>query len=98
MIQVRWKMYSIPSTRRKHCPCCLCLVILLLAGSDESGNLRSQIKPGSTGEKIFYANWLSDRNKAWKAKDIGKPYIYEDDDMILFTYEIGKVEQNASCL
>ena len=60
--------------------------------SDESGNLCSQIKPGSTGEKIFYANWLSDRNKAWKAKDIGKPYIYEDDDMILFTYEIGKVE------
>lgn len=60
--------------------------------SDESGNLCSQIKPGSTGEKIFYANWLSDRNKAWKAKDIGNPYIYEDDDMILFTYEIGKVE------
>lgn len=60
--------------------------------SDESGNLCSQIKPGATGEKIFYANWLSDRNKAWKAKDIGNPYIYEDDDMILFTYEIGKVE------
>ena len=74
------------------------LPVLSLAGytfigwSDENGNLCSQIKPGSTGEKIFYANWLSDRNKAWKAKDIGKPYIYEDDDMILFTYEIGKIE------
>lgn len=60
--------------------------------SDESGNLCSQIKPGSTGEKIFYANWLSDRNKAWKAKDIGKPYVYEDDNIILFAYEIGKIE------
>ena len=74
------------------------LPVLSLAGytfigwSDENGNLCSQIKPGSTGEKIFYANWLSDRNKAWKAKDIGKPYVYEDDDMILFTYEIGKIE------
>lgn len=60
--------------------------------SDENGNLCSQIQPGSTGEKIFYANWLSDRNKAWKAKDIGKPYVYEDDNMILFAYEIGKIE------
>ncbi len=74
------------------------LPVLSLAGytfvgwSDENGVLCDQIKPGSTGEKQFYANWLSDRNKAWAAKNYGTPDVYEDDNLIMYTYEIGKVE------
>lgn len=61
--------------------------------SDENGNLCTQINKGSTGEKIFYANWISNRNQAWAKKKIGDPYIYndEDDNVILFTYEIGEI-------
>ena len=74
------------------------LPVLSLAGytfigwSDEDGNLCTQIKKGSTGEKQFYANWISDRSKAWAAKEIGEPVVYEDDSTILFTYEIGRIE------
>ncbi|MGN0295388.1 MAG: InlB B-repeat-containing protein [Lachnospiraceae bacterium] len=61
--------------------------------SDENGVLCTQINKGSTGEKIFYANWISNRNQAWAKKKIGDPYIYndEDDNIILFTYEIGEI-------
>lgn len=61
--------------------------------SDENGDLCTQINRGSTGEKIFYANWISNRNQAWAKKKIGDPYIYndEEDKVILFTYEIGEI-------
>lgn len=74
------------------------LPVLSLAGytfvgwSDENGVLCKQIAPGSIGEKTFYANWVSDRSKAWAAKDYGTPDVYEDDNLIMYTYEIGKVE------
>lgn len=59
--------------------------------TDFEGNVYQRIKPGSTGDKTFYANWLSDRNQAWAKKKLGKPFIYEDDNYILFTYEIGEI-------
>lgn len=82
--------YSVDTTKK--------LPILSLPGytfvgwSDEDGNICTEIKPGSSGEKRFYANWVSDRNKAWAAKTLGDPYVYSDDDVILFAYEIGKIE------
>lgn len=36
--------------------------------SDEKGNIVERIKPGETGNKVFYANWISDRNQAWEKK------------------------------
>jgi uncharacterized repeat protein (TIGR02543 family) len=73
------------------------LPILYLPGytfvgwSDENGNICTQIKPGSTGEKHYYANWISNRNQAWALKNVGDPYVYDDNGVILFCYEIGKM-------
>ena len=87
--------YSVDKTKQ--------LPVLSLPGytfvgwSDENGNICTQIKPGSTGEKQFYANWVSDRNKAWEAKELGDPYVYSDDEVILFAYEIGQIENVPIC-
>lgn len=59
--------------------------------SDEDGNIVREIKAGETGHKIYTANWLSDRNQAWAKRSLEEPVVYEDDNVILFAYEIGEV-------
>lgn len=60
--------------------------------SDEEGNICNTIPVGTTGDKKFYANWLSERNQAWAKKELGEPVILEQDNYILFAYEIGEVK------
>lgn len=59
--------------------------------TDFDGNTYTQIKPGTKGDITLYANWISDRNRAWAKKDYGKPFIYDDNGVILFAYEIGEI-------
>ena len=73
------------------------LPILFLDGytfvgwSDEDGNICRTVPAGNTKNRTFYANWLSQRNRAWESKKYGDPIIYEDDSTIIFNYEIGKI-------
>ena len=62
--------------------------------SNGDGEILKIVPTGTIGNKVFKANWLSERNKAWSKKSIGDPIILEDDDTntILFTYEIGRIE------
>ncbi len=60
--------------------------------SDEDGEILSTIPTGSTyGHKTYTANWISERNKAETFKRIEDPVVYEDDERILYTYYIGKI-------
>ena len=59
--------------------------------SDEDGNIIKRIPVGTTGHKTYSANWLSDRNQARTKKNVGEPIILEEDNKILFTYEIGEI-------
>ncbi len=59
--------------------------------SDEEGEVLKKIPIGTTGPKTYKANWLSERNQAWTKKVLDDPIIYEDDNVILFTYEIGEI-------
>lgn len=62
--------------------------------SDEDGNLyRNTIIPaGTTGNMYLTANWTSERNKTWTKKTLDAPIIVEDDENILFAYEIGQIQ------
>ena len=61
--------------------------------TDFNGKEYTRVKAGTTGDLILYANWISDRNQAWRKKKLDDPLIYEDDKngVILFTYEIGDI-------
>lgn len=60
--------------------------------SNDDGEILSTIPMGSTyGHKTYTANWISERNKAETFKKIEAPTVYEDDERILFTYYIGKI-------
>lgn len=59
--------------------------------SDDDGNILKKVPVGTIGHKIYTANWLSERNQAWGKTELGDPIIYEDDEVILFTYEIGEI-------
>ncbi|MBE6741410.1 MAG: hypothetical protein E7570_03815 [Ruminococcaceae bacterium] len=60
--------------------------------SDEDGEILSTIPAGSTyGHKTYTANWISERNKAETFTKIAEPTVYEDDERILYTYYIGKI-------
>lgn len=62
--------------------------------SNGDGIIVDALPVGTLGDTVLSANWLSERNKAWAKKEIGKPIIVEDKETnsILFTYEIGRVE------
>ena len=60
--------------------------------TDIDGNLISRVKPGTTGDLVLFANWISDRNQAWAKKKLDKPVVYEDEDVMLFIYEIGDIK------
>lgn len=62
--------------------------------SNGDGKIVDSLPAGTLGDTTLMANWLSERNKAWAKKNIGDPIIIEDEETnsILFTYEIGRVE------
>lgn len=62
--------------------------------SDEEGNLYKRIPAGTIGNITLQANWTSERNKTYTKTKLDAPLIYEDDEnnMILFTYEIGEIQ------
>lgn len=62
--------------------------------SDGEGNIIKVLPKGNVGNKIYTANWLSERNKAWTKDKLDDPIIVEDEETgnILFTYEIGRIE------
>ena len=61
--------------------------------SDASGDIIKSIPLGTTGNKTYTANWISERNQAWGKNEIGAPVIYEDEqtNTILFAYDIGEI-------
>ena len=61
--------------------------------SDENGDVLKTVSPGTIGNKIYKANWLSERNQAWTKTKLDDPIIIEDDETntFLFTYEIGEI-------
>lgn len=59
--------------------------------TDFDGKIYTQIKPGTKGDITLYANWISDRNKAWAKKKLDDPIVYDDGNVILFSYEIGEI-------
>lgn len=60
--------------------------------SDYKGDIITRIEPGTAEDMVLVANWISDRNQAWAKKNYGSPTIYENEDVILFAYEIGEVK------
>ncbi len=59
--------------------------------TDFDGKSYTQIKPGTIGDIVLYANWISDRNQAWSRKKLDDPMVYDDGEVILFAYEIGEI-------
>ena len=62
--------------------------------SNGEGKIVDSLPVGTLGDTVLSANWLSERNRAWAKNTTSKPFIIEDEDTnsILFTYEIGRVE------
>lgn len=67
---------------------------IFVGWSDDEGVITKTIPVGTASDKTYTANWLSERNKAWTKNSLDKPIIVEDNDnnTILFTYEIGMIE------
>ena len=63
---------------------------------DDAGNMygKTTIPIGTTGNMTLTANWTSERNKAVTKTVLDDPVIYEDEEnnIIYFAYEIGKIE------
>jgi len=59
--------------------------------SNDDGEIIKKIPKGTVGHQTYMANWLSERNQAWTKTQLDEPIIYEDDNVILFTYEIGEI-------
>lgn len=69
---------------------------IFVGWTDDTGKLYSAntIPVGTTGNITLNANWTSERNKASTKKKLDAPIIYEDEEnnVIYFAYEIGKIE------
>lgn len=67
---------------------------IFVGWTDDEKNVLSEIPVGTSGDITLYANWASYRNKATAVKELDDPIIVEDPDngLILFTYEIGTIE------
>lgn len=67
---------------------------LFVGWTDDEKNVWTEIPIGTSGDMTLYANWTSYRNKATAVKSLDDPIIIEDTDngLILFTYEIGTIE------
>lgn len=62
--------------------------------ADDDGNLydSATIPVGTVGNITLQANWTSERNKTFTKPNLDAPLIVEEDNMILFTYEIGEIQ------
>lgn len=64
--------------------------------TDEEGELynKTMIPAGTTGNIVLTANWTSERNKTWTKDKLDAPIfeIDEENNTLLFVYEIGAVE------
>lgn len=58
----------------------------------EDASVHTTIPVGTSGDKYYYANWLSNRNQAWSQKTLRDPIIAEVNDKVLFAYEIGEIK------
>ena len=67
---------------------------IFVGWSDSEGNIVKTIPKGTIGNLTYTANWMSERNKAWTKKELDDPIIIESEetDTLLFTYEIGRIE------
>lgn len=67
---------------------------IFVGWSDGDGIIHKSVSVGNVGMKTYMANWLAERNKAWTKRSLDAPMIVEDEetDTILFTYEIGQIE------
>ncbi len=65
-----------------------------LGWSDDNANLVEKIEPGTTGNITLRANWTSLRYMTRTYGKLADPSIIEDEEsgQILFTYEIGRME------
>ncbi len=67
-----------------------------LGWSDENGKLvKNNVLPvGTTGNITLSGNWTSERNKTWAKPKLDDPVIHidEENNIVLFAYEIGKIE------
>ncbi len=62
--------------------------------SNGDGQIVDSLSVGTLGDTTLIANWFSERNKAWTLRNTKWSSIIEDEETnsILFTYEIGRVE------
>ena len=62
--------------------------------TDESGHLykNTAIPSGTIGNMYLTANWTSERNKTWTKTKLDAPVIVEDENNIVFAYEIGQIQ------
>ena len=62
--------------------------------SDGEGKISKTVPKGTINNLTYSANWMSERNKAWTKKTLSAPMIIESEETnsILFTYEIGRIE------
>lgn len=59
--------------------------------SNDEGEIIKKIPVGTVGNQTYSANWLSQRNQAWAKQTLDEPIIHEEDNKILFIYEIGEI-------
>lgn len=64
---------------------------IFVGWSDDEGKVLKTVPVGTVGHKTYSANWISERNQAWAKKKLDDPIVYEDDQYILYTYEIGEI-------
>ena len=66
---------------------------IFVGWSDSEGTVIKNIPVGTVGAKTYTANWLSERNQAWKNNKLDAPIIYENEETntILFAYNIGEI-------
>ncbi len=67
---------------------------IFVGWSDGEGSILKTVPKGTIGNLTFTANWMSERNKAWTKKNLDAPIIIESEETntLLFTYEIGRIE------
>lgn len=66
---------------------------VFVAWTNENGEIfeGTSIPAGTTGNITLTANWTSERNRCYTKKKINDPIIVDDDQDLLFIYEIGQV-------
>lgn len=63
-------------------------------GWSMDGRIVTRIPPGTTGNRVVYANWTSNRNMGHAKTTLDDPEVIEDigEGRIMFVYELGTIE------